>query len=215
MQTGHPDTMRCPHGQLVDLKPGRKQGRFVARVPADVCPLCAAHDRRQRDDTRRRSVLSFTFRLPNSPLALRRQQMQALLASGRNPRAAVEATVREVTCRFPGAKVRVRGQCRVSMTIVGSGGDVQCASYLAFQAAAAGGKQRAWKPRIDSNRSYCIAFGALLRLFRPLDDHLCPSSAGCFAASAFVIDVNYCVSCLKKTDAVNTGKYPKPELCNR
>jgi hypothetical protein len=117
---GSPETMRCPHGQLVDLKPGRKQGRFVARVPQDVCPLCAAHDKRQRDATQAALCFVLYFSLPQLAVALRRQLMQALLASGRNPRAAVEATVRELTCRFPHAKVRVRGQCRVSMTIVGA-----------------------------------------------------------------------------------------------
>ncbi len=48
----------------------------------------------------------------------RRQRMKQALASGRNLRAAVEATVRELSCRFNNAKVRVRGQYRVSMTLL-------------------------------------------------------------------------------------------------
>lgn len=116
-QDGSPATLTCPHGHPVDLQPGRKADRFIARVPAAVCPQCAAHDTRQRA-----AALCFVlyFALPQLAVALRRQQMQALLASGSNPRAAVEATVRELTCRFPNAKLRVRGRCRVAMTMVAS-----------------------------------------------------------------------------------------------
>ena len=42
-EEGNPDAMYCPHGQLVELQPGRKTDRFVARIAADVCPVCAAH----------------------------------------------------------------------------------------------------------------------------------------------------------------------------
>jgi hypothetical protein len=119
-EQGHPDAMYCPHGQLVVLQPGRKTDRFVARIAADVCPLCAAHDRRQQAQTQAALCFVLYFALPQLAVALRRQRMQALLTSGSNPRAAVEATVREVSCRFPDSKLRVRGQCRVAMTMVAS-----------------------------------------------------------------------------------------------
>ncbi len=114
---GNPNTMRCPHGQLVDLQPGHKDDRFIARVSADVCPLCAAHDQRQTQ-----AALCFVlyFALPQLAVALRRQRMRSLLTATGNPRAAVEATVREVTCRFPNSTLRVRGHCRVAMTMVAS-----------------------------------------------------------------------------------------------
>lgn len=119
-EDGHPERMQCPHGQPVDLKPGRKPGRFVARVAADVCPLCAAHDTRDRAVVQLALCFVLYFSLPELTIALRRQRMRALRASGSNPRAAVEATVREVSCRFPNSKLRVRGQCRVAMTMVAS-----------------------------------------------------------------------------------------------
>ncbi len=117
-ENGYPATMRCPHGQPVDLGAGRKPDRFVARVAAADCPQCAAYAQRQQALTHAALCFVHYFSLPQLSVALRRQRMQALLASGRNPRAAVEATVREVTCRFPNAQVRVRGHCRVSMTMV-------------------------------------------------------------------------------------------------
>jgi len=108
--------MICPHGQRVNLIPGRKEGRFIARVPETVCPLCAAQDKREQAV----SCLVLYFSIPQLAVALRRQRMATLLASGSNPRAAVEATVRELTCRFGNAKLRVRGRWRVSMTMLAS-----------------------------------------------------------------------------------------------
>ncbi|MCP5101686.1 MAG: hypothetical protein GY943_39595 [Chloroflexi bacterium] len=115
-EQGSPEQMICPHGQPVNLTPGRKEGRFIARVPETVCPLCAAQDKREQ------AVLCLVlyFSIPQLAVALRRQRMATLLASGSNPRAAVEATVRELTCRFGNAKLRVRGRWRVSMTMLAS-----------------------------------------------------------------------------------------------
>jgi len=62
--------------------------------------------------------LGLYFSLSQLAVALRRQRMATLLASGRNPRAAIEATVRELTCRFGNAKLR--GRWRVSMTMLAS-----------------------------------------------------------------------------------------------
>lgn len=47
-EQGAPEQMFCPHGQPVNLTPGRKDGRFIARVPESVCPLCAAQDKREQ-----------------------------------------------------------------------------------------------------------------------------------------------------------------------
>jgi hypothetical protein len=115
-EQGSPEQMICPHGQPVNLTPGRKEGRFIARVPETVCSLCAAQDKREQAV----SCLVLYFSIPQLVVALRRQRMASLLASGSNPRAAVEATVRELTCRFGNAKLRVRGRWRVSMTMLAS-----------------------------------------------------------------------------------------------
>lgn len=117
-EAGHPRQMQCPHGHPVDLAAGRKAGRFVARVAETVCPQCAAYDKRQARDKVTGLSLVLYFSLPELAVALRRQHMHVLRASGRNPRAAIEATVREISCRFPNAKLRVRGHCRVSMTMI-------------------------------------------------------------------------------------------------
>lgn len=169
-EDGHPETLRCPHGQLVDLKPGRQEGRFVARVPADVCPQCAAHDRTQRAT---QAALCFVlyFSLAQLAVTLRRQQMHMLLASGRNPRAAVEATVREVTCRFPGAKVRVRGQCRVSMTLLAAAAMSNARRIWRFQQPQAANKGHGnhestpIAPFVLILGRYCGCFGRWMAIF--------------------------------------------------
>ncbi len=113
-EQGELEQMFCPHEQLVELSLGRKEGCFIARIPESICPLCAAQDKREQAD----SCLVLYFSTAQLTVALRRQRMATLLASGRNPRAAVEATVRELTCRFGNAKLRVRGRWRVSMTLL-------------------------------------------------------------------------------------------------
>jgi len=118
-EVGHPQQMRCPHGHLVSVRPTRTNGRFVACVDATTCTLCAAHDRRTRKNAALACLVLY-FSLPQLAVALRRQRMLALRASGGNPRSAVEATMHEVTCRLEHGRLRVRGLCRVSMTMVAS-----------------------------------------------------------------------------------------------
>jgi len=113
---GLPGQMSCPHGHPVDLVATRTDNRFVARVAANVCPLCAAHDKRQLANPAPACLVLY-FSLPQLVVALRRQRMLFLRASDRNPRAAVEATMHEVTCRLEHGRLRVRGLCRVSMTM--------------------------------------------------------------------------------------------------
>jgi hypothetical protein len=53
-------------------------------------------------------------------VAQRRRRSQIHQEEGRNLRAAVEATVRQVKHPFPGGKLPVRGQFRVTCMILGS-----------------------------------------------------------------------------------------------
>ncbi len=133
---------------------GTSKGRFVVRVTAEECPECAAHDKRQRAATQALCFVLY-LSLPDLAVAVRRQLMQALLASGRNPRAAVEATVREVTCRFPQAKVRVRGHCRVSMTMVGAAAMSNARRIWRFQQRSQAANQGDEKGKSTPNGTFC------------------------------------------------------------
>ena len=118
-EDGQPLQMWCPHGQPVSIQPTRTDARFVARVAETACPLCAAHDKRSRKNATLACLVLY-FSLPQLAVALRRQRMRTLHAGDGNPRSAVEATMHEVTCRLAHGRLRVRGLCRVSMTMVAS-----------------------------------------------------------------------------------------------
>jgi len=65
-------------------------------------------------------------------VAQRRRRSQIHQEEGRNLRAAVEATVRQVKHPFPGGKLPVRGQFRVTCTILGIGDYGQYSAYTAL-----------------------------------------------------------------------------------
>ena len=64
--------------------------------------------------------MHLNFSEQQANLSQRRRRSLACLTEGRNLRAAIEATVREVKHPFPGSKLPVRGQFRVKCMIIGS-----------------------------------------------------------------------------------------------
>lgn len=117
---GRPLTVTCPQGQAVTVVPARSDQRFTASFDAsrcDQCPLLAQCPTQAMRKTATR-VLRFDQRAVN--VAHRRAKQRQAKASGRNLRSAIEATVRSIKHPFANAKLSVRGQIRVSMTMVAS-----------------------------------------------------------------------------------------------
>jgi hypothetical protein len=117
---GRPLTVTCPQRQAVTVVPARSDQRFTASFNAswcDHCPLLAKCPTQAMRKTPNR-VLRFDQRAVN--IAHRRANQRKSKASGRNLRSAVEATVRSIKHPFANAKLSVRGQIRVSMTMVAS-----------------------------------------------------------------------------------------------
>ena len=116
--------MSCPHGVMFEVEEGSQEGNYIARLSYADCPLCAEQKEKEKregeKDKKGSRFLTFYFSLSSLLVVLRRQRMLALQQTGHNPRSAVEATVREVTCRFNRAKLRVRGLYRVTMTMISS-----------------------------------------------------------------------------------------------
>jgi len=117
-----PEEITCPGGQTVKIekrepkKPGKEEF-FVAYFPEERCEQCplaakcpAQH--RKRDPRRR---LRFTKQ--EMQVAQRRRRSQALKGKGKNPRAAVEATIRSIKHKFRGGKLPVRGLFRVTSMV--------------------------------------------------------------------------------------------------
>lgn len=117
-KSGTPCQATCPHGQTVNVTTGRKPNRFLAVFSQSECLGCADRDRCPTEEKKRQPQRTLYFSLAQLIVARRRQRMKQAQASGRNLRAAVEATVREISCRFNNAQLRVRGQSRVSMTLI-------------------------------------------------------------------------------------------------
>jgi hypothetical protein len=117
---GKPTQITCPQGQTVNVRSSNQRKSFVAHFAKETCQTCpfskACPAKPGKRDPRHR--LRFTQAQVN--VAQRRRRSQIHQEEGRNLRAAVEATVRQVKHPFPGGKLPVRGQFRVTCMILGS-----------------------------------------------------------------------------------------------
>lgn len=110
----------CPGGQGVPVEPGEKPGRCFARFEAAACAACPFQERcpaRVRKKDGRRAL---KFSEGEADIARRRQRCAAYRQEGKNPRAAIEATIGALKRPFPGDKLPVRGLIRVGMMVIGS-----------------------------------------------------------------------------------------------
>lgn len=117
---GLPQTVTCPHGQQVEVTPGRKEKRYRTAFEASACETCPCSAQCPTQALKRQPQQVLLFSQQEVDLALRRQRCAEARASGQNLRAAVEATVRSVKHPFRNAKVLVRGKSRVSMVVIAS-----------------------------------------------------------------------------------------------
>lgn len=112
----------CPNGQTVAVERARttgRQGRFDPEV-CEKCPFMAngrCPVKQQKRDPR--PVISFT--VPELRSAKRRKTHLALSKEEKNLRPAVEATMKSAKLPFPGGKLPVRGQFRVTYMMAGVG----------------------------------------------------------------------------------------------
>jgi hypothetical protein len=95
-----------PEGDEMLIEPGRKSGRYILRYPANT----------RVSDPPTGIYLSQA----QVNVALRRQGCAQVTADGKNPRAAVEATIGAVKRPFGNDKVPVRGKFRTGMMVIGS-----------------------------------------------------------------------------------------------
>ena len=135
-EDSQPHTATCPHGHTVPIEMGRKAGRYILRLPHQTCPVCAA--RSAPDKPPEQAVCVLYFNRHDLVVARRRQRSEALLANRRNPRAAVESTIRELSCRWNQAKLRVRGHIRVAMTVIAAAAMVNVRRIRRVKSASSG-----------------------------------------------------------------------------
>jgi hypothetical protein len=174
---GQPQVVTCPHGQRVEVTPGRSEDRYRAAFEATGCEGCPFLDSCRTEALKCTPECVLRFSRQDIDLALRRQRSAEARPSGQNLRSAVEATVRSVKHPFDDGKVPVRGQPRVSMVVLSSAAMSNLRRihrYLVEKTAqeAEKGSQRGTKN--DTGESGSSLFGSLwrqvlarLRLFTP------------------------------------------------
>jgi hypothetical protein len=117
---GKPLAVTCPQGQTVGANLTKQKKAFVAYFATEGCEACPLASKcpsqRGKRDPRRR----LRFTQAEAQAAARRRLSLEEKQTGRNLRAASEATMRSVKHPFPAGKLPVRGQFRVACLLVGS-----------------------------------------------------------------------------------------------
>ncbi len=119
-EEGKPTQITCPQGQNVKVQSSRRKKSFVAHFEPDACQSCPFSQVCPAKPGKRDPRRHLRFTQAQANVAQRRRRSQIHLQEGRNLRAAVEATVRQVKHPFPAGKLPVRGQFRVTSMIIGS-----------------------------------------------------------------------------------------------
>jgi hypothetical protein len=117
---GKPVAVICPGEQRGVIDHGRNARNLLARFDEAICSTCALRDHCPTDRLKRRSerVLRLTERQVHAARRVRRSR--DLHGTGKNPRAAVEATVWSVKARLPLGRTPYRGRARVAMYMIAS-----------------------------------------------------------------------------------------------
>ena len=120
-ETGKPTQITCPQGQTVVVQPSSQKKGYVVHFDLAMCQACPFYQKGcPAQPGKRDPRLHLNFSEPQANVSQRRRRSLACLKEGRNLRAAIEATVREVKHPFPASKLPVRGQFRVTCMVIGS-----------------------------------------------------------------------------------------------
>lgn len=130
-----------PAGENLKVEPGRKANRYILRLPHSTTP---SHP-----------PSSIYISQQQLEVALRRQRCAQPNPDGKNPRAAVEATIGAIKRPFGNDKAPVRGKFRLGMMVIGSAMMVNLRRIQRFQAeqrkeARKNGQQNGSKPSLFS-----------------------------------------------------------------
>ena len=119
-EQGSPQQVSCPGGQTVEVVSGRKEHRYLAYFSQPDCENCPCLDSCPTERLKRTPQRALRFSQQQFNVAQRRKRTAEAHASGRNLRAAIEATVRSVKHPFGNGKTPVRGTPRMRMMLIGS-----------------------------------------------------------------------------------------------
>jgi Transposase DDE domain/Transposase domain (DUF772) len=119
-ESGKPTQITCSQGQTVAVHPSSQKKGYVAHFEAEVCQACPFLQKCPVQRGKRDARFHLRFSQQQVNMSQRRRRSQTHQQEGRNLRAAVEATVRQVKHPFPASKLPVRGRFRVTCMVIGS-----------------------------------------------------------------------------------------------
>ena len=120
-ESGKPTQITCPQGQSVGVHPSSQKKGYVAHFDLAMCQACPFYQKNcPARPGKRDPRLHLNFSVSQVNVSQRRRRSLACLQEGRNLRAAIEATVREVKHPFPASKLPVRGRFRIACMVVAS-----------------------------------------------------------------------------------------------
>lgn len=121
-ESGVPIQITCPQGQRVPVALSRRGRSYQGDFDPSLCSTCPFH-REERCPARpgkKRPAFRLRFTPAQMAVAQRRRKMKQNKQKGKNPRAAIEGTIREVKHPYPTGKLPVRGLFRMTCLLVGS-----------------------------------------------------------------------------------------------
>lgn len=159
---GQPLALTAPNGQQVEVEPGRKPDRYIARF-------------KQPSERASSPVSCSTSTKPPPPpviyfsgqqleLALRRQRSAQARATGCNLRAAVESTIGALKRPFDNDKLPVRGLFRANTMLIGSALMVNLRRIHRYQTAKHHQRETEQGQAGSRNPSFSLPFVRHLRL---------------------------------------------------
>ena len=119
-ESGKPSRITCPQEQTVGVQTSSQKKGFVAHFDEAGCQNCAFVEKCPAKRGKRDTRFHLRFTQNQANMSQRRQRSLIHHEEGRNLRAAVESTVRQVKHPFPSNKLPVRGRFRVTCMVIGS-----------------------------------------------------------------------------------------------
>ncbi|MBA3072530.1 MAG: transposase, partial [Anaerolineae bacterium] len=119
-EKGIPTRITCPQGQSTAVHTSSQNKAYVAHFEDTLCLTCPLLSKCPVQRGKRDLRFHLRFDQKQINMSERRQRSLIHQEEGRNLRAAVEATVRQVKHPFPTSKLPVRGKFRVSCMVIGS-----------------------------------------------------------------------------------------------
>ncbi len=119
-EKGVPSRITCPQEQSTMVHTSNQKKSYVAHFETEACQTCPLLTRCPVRKGKHDPRYHLRFDQKQVNMSQRRQRSLSHQEEGRNLRAAVEATVRQVKHPFPASTLPVRGRFRVTCLVIGS-----------------------------------------------------------------------------------------------